>query len=81
MKMKETNPQKKKDSLTGKLLRLLRTNRGFEEPSGVQEKIVGAGVSGNNYYNYRKEIEIARLEAERKKAEGLMEWQKRCFIC
>jgi len=80
MKMKEINPQKKKDSLTGKLLRLLRTNRGFEEPSGVQEKIVGAGVSRNNYYNHRKEIETL-LEAERKKAEGLMEWQKRRFIC
>lgn len=79
--MKEINPQKKKGSLTGKLLRLFRTNRGFGEPSGVQETIVRAGVSGNNYYNYRKEIEIAQLEAERKKAKGLMEWQKRRFIC
>ncbi len=81
MKMKEINPQKKKGSLMGKLLRLLRMNRGFGEPSGAQEKIVRAGVSGNSYYNYHKEIEIARLEAERKKAEASLEWQKRRFIC
>ena len=80
MAMKTTKPQKK-GSLTAKVLRLLRTNRGFEEPSSDQEEIVHVGIPANNYCNCRKEIETALLEAERKKAEALMEWQKRRFIC
>lgn len=64
-----------------KMLRLLETNRGFEKLSSDQEETIHAGIPGNNHYNYRKEIETAWLKAERKKANALMEWQKRRFIC
>ena len=62
------------------MLRLLGMNRGFEEPPSDQEEIVHVGIPANNYYIYRKEIETALLEAERKRAKA-MEWQRRRFIC
>jgi hypothetical protein len=79
LEMKTINPQKK-GSLRARVLRLLGTIRGFGEPSVNQEKIVHAGIPGNNYYNHQKEIETACLEAERKRAEAIMEWQKSRFI-
>ena len=78
MEMKTIKPQKK-GSLTGKVLRLFGTNRGFEEPSSDQEE-TRVGIPATNYYNH-KGIKSALLEAERKKAEALMEWQRRRFIC
>ena len=80
MNMKKIKPRKGV-SLTVKVLRLLGGRIELSWPLRSQEEIVHTGISGNNYYNYRKEIETARLEAERKKAEALMEWQKRRFIC
>ena len=80
IKMKRIKPLKK-GSLTGKILRLLGPNRGFEEPSNDQEEITPVGIPANNYYINRKEIETALLEAEQKKAKALMEWQRRRFIC
>ena len=38
------------------------------------------GIPANNYYDYQKLIETGLIEAERKKAEAIWEWQKRCFI-
>ena len=75
MEMKKIKPLKK-GSLTGKVLRLLGTNRGFGEPPSDQEEIGNIYVS----YNCRKGIETALLEAERKKAKALMEMRKRHFI-
>jgi len=78
MEMKTIKPQKK-GSLRARVLRLLGTNRGFEEPSSDREKIVHASIPGDDYYNYRKEIETAWLEAERKKTEALAHVRR--FIC
>ncbi|MFB0514019.1 MAG: hypothetical protein ACETVQ_00430 [Candidatus Bathyarchaeia archaeon] len=77
--MKEIKPRKK-GSFIGTLLRSLIKSIGFEKSASGQEEIVHASVSGGDYHNYRR-IETARVEAERKKAQALMEWQKRRFIC
>ena len=53
---------------------------GFEKSASGQEETVHASISGGDYHNYRI-IETARVEAERKKAEALMELQKRRFVC
>ena len=79
MKMKEIRPRKK--GYLARKLRLLLKLRGIEGPLSVQEEIIHVGIPENNYYNHRKEIESAWLEAERKKAEVLMELQKRRFVC
>lgn len=63
------------------LLRLLGMNRDFERPLTIQRETGNVGFTASNYYSYDKEIETALLEAERKKAEALMEWQKHRFIC
>lgn len=76
--MKRTASEKK-GSLAAKLLRLFRAGGGFQEPLRLQEENVSVGVPRN--HDYHKEVENALLEAERKKAEALMEWQKRPFIC
>ena len=68
----------KKNSLTGKLLRLLKPNSGLQESISLQGDNVS--ITTNSYHDYQKEIKTAMLEAERKKAEALMEWQKRRFI-
>lgn len=43
MKMKRINPQRR-SSLVLRMLRLLRMNRGFENPLGNQEEIVQVGI-------------------------------------
>lgn len=63
------------------LLRLLGMNRDFERPLTIQRETSNVGFTASNYYSYDKEIETALLEAERNKAEALMEWQKHRFIC
>lgn len=78
--MKEIKPRKK-GSLIRKVLRSLGKSRDFEKSTSDQGEIVHVGIPTSNYHNYRKEIDTAWLEAERKKAEALMEWQKRRFIC
>jgi hypothetical protein len=56
-------------------------NRDSERPLSTQVQIGNVGFTSSNYYSYGKEIETALLEAERKKAEALMEWQKHRLIC
>lgn len=80
VKMKKTEPQKGV-SLTRKVLRLFGMDRGFEKPSSNLGGIAHVSIPANNHYNYLKEIQTARLEAERRKAEAILEWQKRRFIC
>jgi len=80
IEMKEKKPRRK-GSLIGKVLRSLGMDKGFEELSSDQEQMVHAGISGNNHFKHRREMETALLEAERRKAEALMEWQKRRLIC
>jgi len=77
--MKEIK-RRKKGSLITSLLRLFEKARGYEELTSGREEIVHISISGANHYNYRKEI-IDWLEAERKKAEVLMERERRGFIC
>ncbi|MDH5596234.1 MAG: hypothetical protein OEY40_05935 [Candidatus Bathyarchaeota archaeon] len=67
--------------LLASLLRLLGINRDSERPLSTQGEISNVGFTTSNYYSYGKEIETALLEAERKKAEVLMEWQKHRLIC
>jgi predicted component of type VI protein secretion system len=78
---KRVQPKALRESLHADLLRLLGMNRGYEEPLSVHEEIGQISVPGGNYCNYGREIETALLEAERRKAEALMELQKRRFIC
>lgn len=63
------------------LLQLLGINRDFEKPLSIQGETCNVEFTTSNYYSYGKEIETALLEAERKKAEALMEWQKHRLIC
>jgi len=77
-KMKKINTHER-GSLIRKILRLLTTNRGSEKPLSDQEEI-HLGITASNYYNH-KEIETVLLEAERKKAQAIMERQRRHFIC
>ena len=67
--------------LRARLLRLLGMNRDFERPLSIQGEIGNVGFTASDYSSYDKEIDTALLEAERKKAEALMEWQKHRFIC
>lgn len=53
---------------------------GFKKSASGQEEAVNAGVSGGDYHNYRR-IQTALVGAERKKAEALMELQRRRFVC
>jgi len=74
---KSSNPS----VLRASLHRLLGMNRDSERPLSIQGEIGNVGFTTSNYYSYGKEIEAALLEAERKKAEALMEWQKHRLIC
>lgn len=67
--------------LRARLLRLLGMNRDFERPLSIQGEIGNVGFIASDYYSYNTEIDAVLLEAERKKAEALMEWQKHRFIC
>jgi hypothetical protein len=80
MEMKRISPHRK-FSLRAKVLRLLRMNRGFEEISNNREGNIHFAIPISNNHNYQKEIETGLLEAERKKAEALMESQRHHFIC
>ncbi len=79
MEMKEIK-SRKKGSLIGTRLRSLIKSMGFEKSASGQEEGVHASISGGDYHNYRR-IQAALVEAERKKAEALMELQKRRFVC
>ncbi|TET20041.1 hypothetical protein E3J74_04330 [Candidatus Bathyarchaeota archaeon] len=63
------------------VLRLLRADAKFPLSSIEQEKSAHAVAPVNVYHDSQREIRNALLNAECKKAEALMEWQKRRFIC
>ena len=77
--MEKTVPQKK-GSLKGRLLRRLGMNRSLEESPSCQETL-HVPMPTENYYSNQKDVKAALLEAERKKAEALMEHQRSPFIC
>jgi hypothetical protein len=68
IEMKKVVPHKKGSSI-GRVLRFLRMNR----------RVVPTPT--DSYHSHPKELKAALLEAERRKAEALMKWQKRPFIC
>jgi len=67
--------------LTRKMLRLLRADVESPASSISQEKSAHVAASGIIYHDSQREIRSALLNAERKKAEALMEWERRRFIC
>jgi len=79
IEMKKVVPRKKGASI-GRVLRFLRMNRRVEQSSSYQE-IAYVPTPTESYHSHPKELKAALLEAERRKAEALMEWQKRPFIC
>lgn len=79
IEMKKVVPHKKA-SLTERVLRLLGMSISLEEPSTYQE-ITPVPIPTDNYYGSPKEFKTALLEAERRKAEAIMELEKRRFIC
>jgi hypothetical protein len=79
IEMKKIVPHKKV-SLAGRLLRFLGRNRSLEVPSNYQEDTHVPIPTGNHYIN-QKEIRVALLEAELRKAEALTEWRRRHTIC
>jgi hypothetical protein len=77
--MKKVVPHKKA-SLTERVLRLLGMSISLKERSTSQE-ITPVPIPTDNYYGSPKEFKTALLEAERRKAEAIMELEKRRFIC
>jgi len=55
-------------------------NRRVEQSPSYQE-IAYVPTPTDSYHSHPKELKAALLEAERRKAEALMKWQKRPFIC
>ena len=68
------------DKLTRKVLRLFRADVKFPVSSISEEKFAHVAAPVVIYHDSHKEIRSALLNAECKKAEALMEWQKRRFI-
>jgi hypothetical protein len=79
IEMKKVVPHKKGSSI-GRVLRFLRMNRRVEQSPSYQE-IAYVPTPTDSYHSHPKELKAALLEAERRKAEALMKWQKRPFIC
>ena len=79
IEMKKVVPHKKESSI-GRVLRFLRMSRSVEQSPSHQE-IAYVPTPTDNYHSHPKELKAALLEAERRRAEALMEWQKRPFIC
>jgi len=67
--------------LARKVLRLLRADAKSPLSSIEQENFAHTVAPVNVYHDSQREIRNALLNAECKKAEALMEWQKRRFIC
>jgi len=77
---KEPKPNTLMNVLRTGLLRLLGTNRDPEHSLGVGEETAQVGIAvGNHYTPY--DVQSALLEAERLKAQALMEWEKHRLIC
>jgi hypothetical protein len=65
-----------KGSLGGKILRILGLNRELEfSPNDVETD--ADSLKHYKHFTYSREIRFTMLEIEEKKAEALMEWQKR----
>lgn len=79
IEMKKVTPHKR-GSIVRRVLRFLTMSSSVEELRTCQE-ITHVPLPTDNSYTDRKEINAALLEAERKKAEALMERQKRALIC
>lgn len=69
------------DKLSRKALRLLRADA--ESPVSLigQEEFADVAATVTAYRYSEREIRSVLLNAEQKKAEAQMEWQKRRFIC
>ncbi len=67
-------------SLKRKMLQFLRMERAFDGPVGTpkEEEI---RMDSSPVHGYSKQIETVILEAERKKAEALMNWENHRVIC
>jgi hypothetical protein len=78
IEMKRIVPYKKV-SLKSRVLRIMGTGRSFEEPPSYQE-ITHIPIPTGTDYSYHKDIKAALLEAERKKAQALIEWQRHRMI-
>jgi len=63
------------------MLRLLKADVESPASSISQEKSAHEAVPGIIYHDSQREIRSALLNAERQKAEVLMEYQKRRYIC
>jgi len=68
------------DKLARKVRRLFRADVKSSVSSIDQEKFAHVATPIIIYHDSQKEIRSALLNAERRKAEALMEWQKRRFI-
>ena len=79
IEMKEVVPHKK-GSLIGRMLRSLGMNRRVEQSPSYQE-IAYVPTPTDSRHSDPKELKAALLEAERRRAEALMELQRRPFIC
>jgi hypothetical protein len=64
-----------KVSLRGKVFRILGPNREFEFSPSHEETSPDSQIH-YKHFAYPREIGLALLEAEDKKAKALMEWQK-----
>jgi L-lactate utilization protein LutB len=79
IEMKKVVPHKK-GSLIGRMLRSLGMNGGVEQSPSYQE-IAYVPTPTESYHGHPKELKAALLEAERRRAEALMERQRRPLIC
>lgn len=70
-----------KVSLKLRVLRLLRIVEGYGGFTRDREEKSNVATITNNYHDYQRHVECALLNAERMKAEALMEWQQRRTLC
>jgi hypothetical protein len=67
-------------SLKRKMLQFLRMERAFDEPFGPS-KGEEIRLDAPPVPTYSKQMESALLEAERKKAEAMRNWERHRIIC
>jgi hypothetical protein len=67
-------------SLNRKMLQFLRMERAFDGSVGTPEE-EEIRMDAPPVHSYSKQIEIALLEAERKKAKALMNWENHRVTC
>lgn len=69
----------KKGSLAERLLRLMKPRSAVQESIVLSEQDARVTLPKGFHHEYQRIIRISALETERKKAEGLMEWQRHRF--